>query len=314
MDDEVELMRALCEALGEQGYDVCGLSDPTLAPEIIRRDRYEVLLSDLKMPGLGGIELLREAFEIDPNLVGVIMTGQGTIPSAVEAMKAGAFDYVLKPFRIQAVIPVLDRAIHVHRLRVENERLRQEVARLEAERLRLLEEANARLVALATTDPLTGLANRRVFDEALAREAGLVSRGGRSLSLVMFDVDRFKGFNDAFGHPAGDEVLRQVASALRACCRATDVAARIGGEEFAILLPDTDAEGARAMAERARQTVEGGPWPLRPVTMSAGVATLRPGCPAGSGTALFTAADQALYRAKKEGRNRVESAPEDITG
>ncbi|VTT99280.1 acetoacetate metabolism regulatory protein : Two component, sigma54 specific, transcriptional regulator, Fis family OS=Pirellula staleyi (strain ATCC 27377 / DSM 6068 / ICPB 4128) GN=Psta_1595 PE=4 SV=1: Response_reg: Sigma54_activat [Gemmataceae bacterium] len=130
VDDEVELMRALCESLGEQGFAVQGLSDPLLAPDALRDGGFDVLLSDLMMPGTDGIQLLRRALEIDPNLVGIIMTGQGTIQTAVEAMKTGAFDYILKPFRLQTVLPVLDRALEVRRLRVENLRLRAIVKEL----------------------------------------------------------------------------------------------------------------------------------------------------------------------------------------
>src|SRR5689334_19013727 len=106
VDDEVELMRALCESLGEQGFETHGLNDPALAPDALRQGDFDILLSDLMMPGTDGIQLLRQALAIDPNLVGIIMTGQGTIQTAVEAMKSGAFDYILKPFRLQQVMPV----------------------------------------------------------------------------------------------------------------------------------------------------------------------------------------------------------------
>jgi DNA-binding NtrC family response regulator len=125
VDDEVELMRALCESLTEEGFEVKGLSDPAAAPDALRDGEFDLLLSDLMMPGTDGIQLLRQALQIDPNLVGIIMTGQGTIQTAVEAMKAAAFDYVLKPFRLQQVMPVLDRAMEVRRLRTENVRLRR---------------------------------------------------------------------------------------------------------------------------------------------------------------------------------------------
>ena len=140
VDDEVELMKALCESLDEQGFDARGLSDPTQASGELRSGGYDILLSDLMMPGTDGIQLFRQALEIDPLLVGVIMTGQGTIQTAVEAMKAGAFDYVLKPFRMQTVLPVLDRAMEVRRLRVENLRLRQFVKSLvfESDRYRIV--------------------------------------------------------------------------------------------------------------------------------------------------------------------------------
>jgi DNA-binding NtrC family response regulator len=130
VDDEVELMRALCESLSEEGYDTEGLSDPLLAPEALRKGEFDILLSDLMMPGCDGIQLMRDALKIDPSLVVMIMTGQGTIPSAVEAMKSGAFDYIQKPFRLQHVLPVLDRAMQVRRLRLENVRLRRIVKEL----------------------------------------------------------------------------------------------------------------------------------------------------------------------------------------
>ncbi|HVL12413.1 MAG TPA: sigma-54 dependent transcriptional regulator [Gemmata sp.] len=130
VDDEVELMTALCESLAEQGFAVRGLSDPAAAPDALARCECDVLLTDLMMPGTDGIQLLRQALAIDPNLVGIITTGQGTIQTAVEAMKSGAFDYVLKPFRMQQILPVLDRAMELRRLRLENVRLRRVVQEL----------------------------------------------------------------------------------------------------------------------------------------------------------------------------------------
>ena len=130
VDDEIELMRALCDSLGEQGFEVRGFCTPAEALGALREGNFDLLLSDLMMPVTDGITLLKMALEIDPNLIGIIMTGQGTIQSAVEAMKSGAFDYVLKPFRIQQMLPILDRAMTVRRLKVENVRLRSYVERL----------------------------------------------------------------------------------------------------------------------------------------------------------------------------------------
>lgn len=302
VDDQTELLDALCEALREEGFEVTACAGPDAALNALRTGRFDLLLSDLVMPRTDGIHLLQSALRLDPALSVVIMTGQGTVQAAVEAMRAGAADFVLKPFRLAQILLVLDRALEARRLRAENTRLRREVERLEVERVRLLEEANVRLEMLATTDPLTGLANRRAFDAALAREAALAGRDGRQLSVVVLDVDHFKSFNDSFGHPAGDEMLARLADAVCGCCRTTDVPARLGGEEFAVLLPVTDLDGAAALAERMRTAVEGLAWPLRPVTVSAGVAALADG---GDGTDLVQAADRALYQAKATGRNRV---------
>ncbi len=131
VDDEVELMNALCDILGAHGYDVRGVTSGPEALDVLRGRPFDLLLTDLMMPGMDGIQLLRSALEIDPDLVGIIMTGQGSVSTAVEAMKVGAFDYLLKPFKSQAVLPVLARALDVRRLRVDNRRLRHTVERLE---------------------------------------------------------------------------------------------------------------------------------------------------------------------------------------
>lgn len=166
-----------------------------------------------------------------------------------------------------------------------------------------LEEANARLKSLAATDGLTGLRNRAALNEALGEEAGRAARAGRPVSVILMDVDHFKAFNDAFGHPAGDEVLRGVAAVLRRTARSTDVVARYGGEEFALVLPDTDHAGAVVMAERCRRAVAAARWEHRPITVSVGVATQA--SDSSDPSALVKRADDALYRSKRAGRNRV---------
>jgi DNA-binding NtrC family response regulator len=140
VDDEVELLRALCDSLGEQGFQTQGFGRPADALAALRDGDFDLLLTDLMMPEVDGIAVLTQALEVDHHLVGIIMTGQGTIPTAVAAMKAGAFDYVLKPFRLQAMLPILDRAMGVRRLRMENVRLRAYLDRLtfESARYRLV--------------------------------------------------------------------------------------------------------------------------------------------------------------------------------
>jgi len=133
VDDEVELKNALCETLADEGYETRGATSGAEGLKALAKQDFDLLLSDLMMPGMDGLQLLRKALEIDPNLVGIIMTGQGTIPSAVEAMKVGAFDYMLKPFNLQTMLPILARAMDVRRLRLENVRLRQYVERLSYE-------------------------------------------------------------------------------------------------------------------------------------------------------------------------------------
>jgi diguanylate cyclase (GGDEF)-like protein/PAS domain S-box-containing protein len=180
--------------------------------------------------------------------------------------------------------------------------------------LRLREELRAQTLR----DPLTGLYNRRYFDEALDREVSRVVRAGESLALLMIDFDHFKRLNDTYGHPAGDAVLRSVGRLLAHELRATDVAGRIGGEEIAILLPQTDAVSARRVAEHLRMKVRQmqvthGPVTLAPITISTGIAMAPDD--AKEADALLARADEALYRAKREGRNRVvQSGAEPETG
>ena len=168
--------------------------------------------------------------------------------------------------------------------------------------------ARERLVALATTDPLTGLANHGTFHRRLGDECARASRTGSALSLVLIDLDHFKRVNDTHGHAAGDEVLREVSRRLRDCGRRGDVTARVGGEELAWLLPSTDLAHAMAAAERLRGRVGGrGFGPVGRVTASLGVAQLGPGGPAD----LVRRADLALYRAKEEGRDACVAWPDE---
>jgi diguanylate cyclase (GGDEF)-like protein len=174
----------------------------------------------------------------------------------------------------------------------------QSLEKLNAELL----EANRALAQAAVTDGLTGLKNRRVFQEALDSAVQMAERLQQPLSLIMFDIDHFKQFNDRFGHPAGDELLQQVAQVLRESARAYDVAARYGGEEFALLLPNTALEQAVQVAERLRQQIHAIRNPHAPVSASFGVATYRRGTPPAT---LVYEADAALYRAKRNGRDQV---------
>jgi diguanylate cyclase (GGDEF)-like protein len=168
-----------------------------------------------------------------------------------------------------------------------------------------LQRANERLAALATTDGLTGITNHRAFYERLGDEHQRSRRSEEPISVILLDVDRFKNYNDSFGHPAGDSVLKGVASLLVECVRATDVVARYGGEEFVVMLPETSLDSAVTIAERCRRAVETADWGHRTVTASFGIATSTPGM---SVDDLISSADRALYAAKSAGRNLVRVA------
>lgn len=174
------------------------------------------------------------------------------------------------------------------------------------EQLRRVDELNKALAELATKDSLTGLFNRRAFDHSLALELAIVERRNSPLSLLMLDVDHFKRINDSLGHAAGDEVLKQIGCILSAGARVIDVVARVGGEEFAILLPNTNMPDAVDVAERMRVAVSQAPWSqASSATVSVGVATLMGG---ENACGLYARADAALYGAKQGGRNRVATA------
>lgn len=179
----------------------------------------------------------------------------------------------------------------------------EEQVRVQQDLIRQLEEAKARLEELVITDGLTGLYNHRHFREALERGFSQARRHSESLSVIMLDVDRFKLYNDSYGHPMGDEVLREVAGIIKGAARRHDVAARYGGEEFVVLCPNTDAEGARSLADRIRFSIGSHPWALRPVTVSVGVSTLGLGTKGPS--ELVDLADKALYYSKQHGRDQI---------
>jgi diguanylate cyclase (GGDEF)-like protein len=169
----------------------------------------------------------------------------------------------------------------------------------------MLESANARLRAMVTLDSLTGLKNRRAFQEFLDAEFARRARhgGDEPFSLVLLDIDHFKPYNDTYGHPAGDEVLEQVGRILKENARTSDLVARYGGEEFAIIMPNTDYDGALVGAERFRASIAAAPWPSRAITASFGAATIT--VEAVDSADLVLKADRALYVSKSLGRNRV---------
>lgn len=170
-----------------------------------------------------------------------------------------------------------------------------------------LEHALASSEQRSLIDGLTGCRNRRAFQEKLDEEIARANRHDLPLSLLMIDVDRFKQYNDSFGHPAGDDVLQRVARLLEEKARTIDFVARYGGEEFAIILPNTDRQGAFILAERFRRAFERADWPRRPITISVGLASRTTRIT--DGESLLGAADKALYCAKQDGRNRVSLMP-----
>ena len=170
-----------------------------------------------------------------------------------------------------------------------------------------LEVANIRLQSLATTDGLTGLKNQRAFQEALREQFAQAKRSLIPFAVLLLDVDHFKQYNDTYGHPAGDEVLKQIAALLNKTVRECDIVARPGGEEFCILLPQSDARSALALAERIRETFRAADWPGRSVTASYGISMFAPTMTGPE--QLVSEADMAMYHSKEQGRDQVSLFP-----
>jgi two-component system chemotaxis response regulator CheY len=285
-DDDPMTVTFLRWTLERMGHEVSCAADGLEAWEMLERDLPQVLVSDWGMPRLDGPDLCRRVRAREgAYLYVILLTARDRREDRLAGLHAGADDFLTKPPDAGELAVRLEVAARI--LAVHDALARQ----------------NARLAELAAVDELTGVKNRRRFREDLDLLFEVASRQSTLLSLVMIDVDHFKTFNDAFGHPAGDEVLRQVASALLSATRAQDVMARYGGEEFVVLLPATGASDSLVLAGRLRARVADHDWPLRPVTVSVGAATT--GAEVASPEALVEAADRALYLAKRTGRNRV---------
>lgn len=306
VDDEETLRTVVGQVIAELGHEVTTAASGEEALVLFRRAPFPLVLADIVMGGMSGLDLLDELKLIDPQTHVVIMTSNASLDSATAALRSGAYDYLTKPFEdIEVIAALVRRAVQSIRLTDENARLLS-VLRARTEEL---ERLNLSLQDMANRDGLTGLFNHRFFRDSLRAELVRSAREGRSFSICLADIDHFKDFNDAYGHLAGDEALKKVAGVLRSVARGDTVAARYGGEEFVMLLADMERDPARALAERARQLVaaqpftSGSPAQRARLTISLGVSTY-PQDGADANT-LIASADRALYEAKNSGRDRV---------
>jgi two-component system, cell cycle response regulator len=288
--DDARLVRAMVlRHLRAGGFAADEAADGSEALRVLAQGEYDVVITDLRMPEMDGFEVLAAVKRIRPSVEVIILTGTHASDTAcaVRALRLGAHDYLTKPVSSpEEVLLTVEHAVEKKRLKDEN--------------MRLLNE----LQALSRTDGLTGAANRRSLDEAIARELARSRRYGHDLGVVILDIDHFKAVNDAHGHEGGDEVLRSFVRVAALTLREGDTFYRYGGEEFVALLPHTGIASAERVAARIVESVAGTPVRVRgiwvSITTSAGVA-----CLVGDGPDLLARADAALYQAKAEGRNRV---------
>jgi len=298
VDDSAVARKLVVQTLPRDEYTILLARSGKEALELFIRTRPEMVITDWVMPDLTGIELCAQIRAVckDSYAYIILLTTLSGTDQLLEALHAGADDFLTKPFNppeLLARVAAGRRIMLLHR-------------QIQA-KSHLLEQ-------LALTDELTGLPNRRAIDDWAVRELRGAVRHGFSFAVIMADLDLFKSVNDEYGHEAGDEVLKRFAGILDANVRQSDMCARIGGEEFLLVMAHVDRDGVEVAAERIRKKMEtqrfrfGGQEAH--VTASFGVATLAPG-QRDDFARLVSLADAALYSAKRHGRNRVEFASGD---
>ena len=305
VEDSKVTMKALCNYLGRMG-----ISHPLTAVtgeaaiELFRKDRPDIVLLDALLPDIDGFDIAQQmrALEKGNEWTAIIfLTSMTKDEDLARGIEVGGDDYLLKP--ISEV--VLNAKIRAMRRLVKMQRSLVDVTQK-------LNVANKKLLRMTTIDGLTGIGNRRSFDDFAVREWRRCTRMKKPMSLIMVDVDHFKQYNDTYGHQEGDACLKTVATQVaRSAPRAGDLSARYGGEEFVLILGETDLDGATWVANHIRQLVAEKKMPhsaspFKHVTVSCGVASVIPRDDLSLGT-LLKAADNALYMAKSQGRNTVVS-------
>ena len=279
-DDDEDFRSLLVRRARKMGWDVTEASDGTQALEMLQGKSFDVLIVDLYMPGCSGLDVVHAAHAIDKDTQAVILTASASLDSALQALRAGVYDYLTKPLDSLTIFELtVGRALERRFLIKENERLFEEVQ------------------LLAITDSLTGLYNRHKLQEVLDHEAERAQRYDRPLSAIMIDMDNMKTINDSFGHAAGDRALKTVASAIRNAVRKLDFPVRLGGDEFLILLPEADLPVAAKVARRIYALIGQESHKKIDISVSIGVGQWHPNYRSPAG--FLEKVDQALYKAKQ---------------
>jgi diguanylate cyclase (GGDEF)-like protein len=306
VDDSATIRAGLRALVEKMGHSVVDAEDGSRALAIYREDRPDLVLIDVVMPVMDGYDAARQMRESRPDewVPIIFLSSKEADQDLDRAIEAGGDDYLVKPVSY-VVLNAKIRALQ----RIESTRSKL------LETSRELAAANRELENLSRQDGLTGIANRRYFDSYLLAETKRASRDRQHISLILADVDYFKAFNDCYGHQAGDDCLRRVATALKSVARRpADLAARYGGEEFAIVLPGTQLDGALDVAKTLARVFEtlsiihvrAGSYDR--ISLSQGIASVIPAADA-SPESIIELADQALYQAKQQGRNRYIASP-----
>lgn len=308
VDDDPMMLARLSKQLAAAGHRVSACRDGDSALTFIIENKPQLMITDWRMKPMDGLTLCKTLRDTDlgKNLYLIMLTASESEDALVEAFDAGIDDYVTKPVSLRVLLARVRAGQRIVMLQQEVEKEKKDIERYSAE----LAIVNRRLEMMANTDILTGLPNRRYALNRLEQEWQSARRYSRPLSVLMLDLDYFKSVNDTLGHDAGDIVLAHAAKLIKASARISDIACRLGGEEFLIIAPNTDANAALLLAERIRSAIQfHQPTDLalpRPLTASIGVA----GSVGGKigWNELIKLADQALYKIKAEGRNAVRLA------
>lgn len=305
-DDEEIIREMLFSYLTDEGYTVDMAADGTEAFALLDSEvTYEIVITDIRLPAPNGMEILKKAKETRKATEVIVMTAFSTEDMAIEAVRLGAYDYLKKPIDDLGLFALLIRQIiQKQSLARENQRLMEDLRRKNSE----LQNANGRLTSMATTDPLTGVHNRRYLLMRLEQQFQQTRRYGDPFAVVMVDIDHFKLVNDRFDHQVGDQVLCHFAETVSGLIRGSDLFGRYGGEEFILLLHNATTEDAQQTCERLRAAIEARPFESGnvtvPFTVSVGFTVSPPGEFEAAGD-MVQAADAGLYEAKEGGRNCV---------
>lgn len=314
IEDDPDMMLLIRDTLSAR-FDSTRLHTATTIGAALEYDlrQIDVVLSDFSLPDGDGLKALRSLLAVRPDLPVIMVTGESEITTAVKAIHAGAFDYVIKtPELIQTIPLTVEKNLATWRIQKENARLQQQLKASYdqiSQANRQLSDMVTRLQKMALTDALTGLSNRRHLNDILSRLFAEATRYESDLACLMIDMDGFKGVNDTLGHQRGDDLLQLAGRLIKSNCREADIAARYGGDEFVVIMPRTSSDSAINLARRIRDAFQVGTEVLREaekieLDLCMGIACMKISDPA-SGEQLVGFADDALYAAKRAGRGLI---------